>query len=196
VEFYLIFISKDKSFLEKFVLIDMEQKRNVDVAFTNDPGSTNFKKKNEDNLMKEIEPETSLGFISNNRNADISDLFYTQDALQNDRNIEETMRAQEEEELARFRVSSIYRPVTLAQKSAFHLKKKEIEESKKSAKIVFQKKKRKISDVVDKVSTVVTITAPNEKPSTAGLEDQDVAIPVPSSNALSNLLGAYDEDSD
>lgn len=183
----------------------MEQKRNVDVAFTNVPGTTNFKKKNEDNLMKEIEPETALGFISLNRNADISDLFYTQDAMANDRNIEEMMRAQEEEELARFRVSSIYRPTTLAQKGTFNLRRKEIEIEKKEAnKIIFQKKRRKISDEVDKVSAVVKSITPVDvthnptsdikKLSTPNSKDQDIPIPIPSTNALSSLLGAYDEE--
>lgn len=182
----------------------METKRNVDVAFTNDPGTTNFKKKNEDNLMKEIEPETSLGFISANRNADISDLFYTQDAMANDRNIEEMMRAQEEEELARFRNSAIYRPSTFTQKGAFNLRRNEKDESS-NPKIIFQKKKRKISDVVDEISAIVTIITSADAPhlsasnidelSTVSLKDQD--IPKCSSNALSSLLGAYDdEDSD
>ena len=79
--------------------------KNVDVSFTNVQGKSNFKKKNEEDLINLIEPETSLGFVSMDRSNDISDLLYVRDAIMNENNLEELMKAQEEEEIVRFRIS-------------------------------------------------------------------------------------------
>jgi hypothetical protein len=189
-------------------------KKNVDVSFTNIEGS-NYKGKNDENVMTEIEPRTTLGFISLNRHADVSDLMYQRDSMANDRNIEEMMRLQEEIELAKFRESSIYRPSIQQPKNGtggLHLSKREKEESQNfTSKIVLKpKKKRKISEdlIIDKKiesnSVLANISQSNTdntdlKPKELSKEiSKEISEEVSgnAANALS-MLGSYDdEDSD
>ena len=175
--------------------------RNVENSFTNIPRKTNFKKRDEDLLLDAIEPQTSLGFLSTNRNADISDLLYIRDALSNEKSIEGLKKVKEDEELLRFRTSSSSRPAASQQHGIFHLKK---EDSKESAGLSSQiklrlTKKRKItveeSESLDK----------NERPSSQHTEKKtpqnkavhvvkcDVVVPCPSF-VLSSLVGIYSEE--
>ena len=188
----------------------------TDEAFTNVKGKTNFKQKNEDNLLASIEPETNLGFLSRNRDADISDLFYVRDAIEIDKNIENIMRAQEEEELARFRMSSIYRPAISSSKQmgSINIQRQDKGESTKLLSKVQMKltKKRKVSDenmILDKAMSLKTLESINGKSDTITSlaiikesihpvpEEDQSKISAESNNALSGLMGAYDdEDSD
>lgn len=57
--------------------MELQKIKNTDVSFSNVEGLNSFsKKKNEANLLTSIEPETAMGFISDNRNGEISDMFY------------------------------------------------------------------------------------------------------------------------
>jgi hypothetical protein len=175
---------------------------NIDVAFTNVPGKSNFKQKNEDELISSIEPGTNLGFISLSRDADISDLFYVRDAMENEKNDEEKMKAHEREEIEKFRVSSSYRPALSSTQRVglINLKKPDKAESSNMSTVAVKlTKKRKISDKKELVSK------DSKKADPAG------ALPIPDSetnalssseifgvnvNSLSNLMGAYEDDSD
>lgn len=183
---------------------------NTDESFTNVKGKTNFPKKNEENLLSSIEPETNLGFLSRNRDADISDLFYVRDAIEIDKNIESMMRAQEEEELARFRMSSIYRPALSSSKQmgSINIQKQDKGESTSfSAKVQMKlTKKRKITeeDAIVKISNSAS-QEPNAEVNSAVVVESTNSIPAEkgkgssgeSNNALFSLIGAYDdEDSD
>ena len=183
---------------------------NTDESFTNVKGKTNFPKKNEENLLSSIEPETNLGFLSRNRDADISDLFYVRDAIEIDKNIESMMRAQEEEELARFRMSSIYRPALSSSKQmgSINIQKQDKGESASFSTKVQMKltKKRKITEedanlrtsnpTHQEANVVVNSTVVVESTNSISTEEGK-GNSGESNNALFSLVGAYDdEDSD
>ena len=175
--------------------------RNVENSFTNIPRKTNFKKRDEDLLLDAIEPQTSLGFLSTNRNADISDLLYIRDALSNEKSIEGLKKVKEDEELLRFRTSSSSRPAASQQSGIFHLKK---EDSKESAGLSSQiklrlTKKRKItvegSESLDKNGRPSSQHAEQKTPQNIAIHvvNCDVVVPCPSS-VLSSLVGIYSEE--
>jgi hypothetical protein len=178
--------------------------RNVETSFTNIPRTTNFKKKDEDVLIDAIEPPTSLGFISSDRNADISDLLYIRDALSNERSIEGQKKSKENEELLRFRITSSSRSAASQQYGVINLKKEDSRESSVLSSQIKMKltKKRKItidestsSGSTDNQSSQRTErnTPPNK---TSHTSNSDVVVPC-NTSALSSLIGFYaGEDSD
>lgn len=175
---------------------------NEDVAFTNVPGKTNFKRKNEDELISSIEPGTNLGFISLNRDADISDLFYVRDAMENEKNDEEKMRAHERMEIEKFRVSSTYRPAVSSTQRVglINMKKPDKSESSSmSTMAVKLTKRRKVSDHEQsvfkddkKIDTAGALAIPHSEIQALS----SIKTIVDNVNSLSNLMGAYDDDSD
>ena len=185
--------------------MSIEQK-NTEVAFSNVPGKTNFKEKNEADMMASIEPETNLGFLSRNRNYDISDHFFTYDAMVHERNIEDVMKNQEEQEIARFRMSSVYRPASSSQSiGAINMKKHDKGETTKVKVIMTKKRKFSKDDTLTKEcnrketsgSKVSEITSVNEVVEAVTVLKNDNVTVGTQSSSLSSLLGAYDdEDSD
>lgn len=175
---------------------------NEDVSFTNVPGKTNFKKKNEDDLLSSIEPGTNLGFISLNRDADISDLFYIQDAMENQKNDEELMRAHERVEIEKFRVSSSFRPAISSTQRVglINLKKSDKAESSSLSNVAVKlTKKRKIpyhDESTTKVGKEVDSTMVLSKCNAAKISLSIDKSCVKDINSLSNLMGAYEDDSD
>lgn len=172
-----------------------------DVAFTNVPGKTNFKQKNEEDLISSIEPGTHLGFVSTNRDADISDLFYVRDAMENEKNDEEQMRAYERMEIEKFRVSSTYRPALLSSQIAGRINLKrpdKAESSKMSTMVVRLTKKRKIPDNAELVSRDSNKVDSADAQAIIDLEANVLTRKTSAENAnsLSNLMGAYEDDSD
>ena len=178
--------------------------RNVETSFTNIPRTTNFKKKDEDVLIDSIEPPTSLGFISSDRNADISDLLYIRDALSNEKSIEGQKKSMENEELLRFRITSSSRSAATLHHGVINMRKEDSRESSVLSSQIKMKltKKRKItidesasSGSSDHQSSQRTDrnTPPNKLSQASNC---DVVVPC-STSALSILVGFYiGEDSD
>ena len=179
--------------------------KNVDVSFTNVQGKSNFKKKNEEDLINLIEPETSLGFVSMDRGNDISDLLYVRDAINNENCLEEILRAQEEEEIARFRLSSAYRPSNSSSQQAaiINVSKRDKDNyanpvSKITLKVT---KKRKVTEEIEtatkKAETILGVTGVANKVSNTDVRKTELVIaatPESPINTLSGLMGAYDDD--
>ena len=179
--------------------------KNVDVSFTNVQGKSNFKKKNEEDLINLIEPETSLGFVSMDRGNDISDLLYVRDAINNENCLEEILRAQEEEEIARFRLSSAYRPSNSSSQQAaiINVSKRDKDNYVSPVSKIMLKvtKKRKTPDEMEsgtkKDETLLGATAVANKVSDTDVRKTElisVAAPKSPINTLSGLMGAYDDD--
>lgn len=176
--------------------------KNVDVSFTNVQGKSNFKKKNEEDLINLIEPETSLGFVSMDRGNDISDLLYVRDAIKNENCLEEILRAQEEEEIARFRLSSVYRPTGSSSQQAaiINVSKRDKDNyadpvSKITLKVT--KKRKSTEEIETKTNKDETALGATVKVSNADVQKTElvsVAVPSPLINTLLGLMGAYDDD--
>ena len=181
---------------------------NKEEAFTNVQGKTNFKQKNDASILESLEPTTHLGFLVSDRSTDLSDHFYVKDALETERNMEELLKSREAEELANFRESSVYRPLfSSTQTSTVNFQKRDKSDAvKATTKLQIKSiKKRKLSaePVAEKLPKVDSgESSANMKPTSTITEDKvNKAEPekVTSSpvNALSSLLGAYDDqDSD
>ena len=175
--------------------------RNVETSFTNIPKKTNFKKKDEENLLDSIEPRTSLGFISANRNADISDLLYIQDAISNERSIEGLKKEKEDEELLRFRITSSSRPPASQQYGVINMKKVDSGESSDLSsqfKMKLTKKRKKTTD--ESVSFGEGDHSSRQRANNITPLDNanhttncDVVAPC-STFALSSLIGCYGEE--